>query len=394
MMDLFSDEMRRDPFGFYAQMRQAQPVFQVPGRNMWMLFDYASVKRALTDTEAFSSDAATPSGPSPDWMIFNDAPRHTRLRGLVLKAFTPRAIAALEPRIAEISLSLLKPALAKGEFDLIADFAGPLPLTVIAEVLGVSARERERYLHWVEAISGLATVVENGERAQAAGMAYSAARVDMRDYLDVELASRRRVPRDDLLSGLVQAVAQGEGLSDDDIFGFFQLLIFAGTETTINLIGNSVICLDETPAALAQLRARPELITQALEEVLRFRPSATFVFREARRDVEIGGQTIPAGAMVLPVVAAANRDPAMFRDPEVFDIHRDPNPHISFGHGPHFCLGAALARLEGRIALTQLLQLAPEIAIAQTEPWQPRAGLIVHGARALRVRATSSAVPA
>ncbi len=392
MLDLSSDVVRRDPFALYAQLRASQPALEVPGSGMWMLFDYASVKRALTDTAAFASKHHTPWGESPDWMIFNDAPRHTRLRGLVLRAFTPRAVAALEPRIAEISQALLAPALAKGAFDLIGEFAEPLPVMVIAEILGIGTAERDRYLSWVEAISRLAAFVAGeGQEARAA---YGVAREDMADYVARALADRRARPRDDLLSRLLAADDGGEPLSDDDIFNFFQLLIFAGTETTVNLIGNAVICLTDQPAALAEVRADPALIPQMLEEVLRFRPSATFAFREALHDVEIGGRTIPKGALVLPMVASANRDPAVFADPEVFDIRRTPNPHIAFGHGAHFCLGAALARLEGRIALGQLLAQAPDLVLAQTEPWAPRPGLLVHGARSLMVRTAPVAQPA
>lgn len=393
MLDLFSDAVRRDPFALYAELRASQPALELPGSGMWMLFDHASVKRALTDTAAFASKHQTPNGPSPDWMIFNDAPRHTRLRGLVLRAFTPRAVAALEPRIAEISQALLTPALAKGEFDLIGEFAEPLPVTVIAEILGVSTAERDRYLSWVEAISRLAGFVA-GEGQAEAGAAYAVARADMADYVGRALAERRARPQEDLLSRLLAADDGAGPLSDDDIFGFFELLVFAGTETTVNLIGNAVICLTDQPAALAEVRADPTLIPQMLEEVLRFRPSATFAFREALHDVEMGGRTIPKGALVLPVIASANRDPAVFTDPEVFEIRRDPNPHLAFGHGAHFCLGAALARLEGRIALGQLLAQAPDLALAQSEPWAPRPGLLVHGARSLKVRTAPAAQPA
>jgi cytochrome P450 len=355
-----------------------------------MLFDYPSVKRALTDTAAFASKHTHPGGPSPDWMIFTDGSRHARLRSLVLRAFTPRAVAAMAPRIAEISQALLTPALAKGEFDLIGEFAEPLPVTVIAEILGVSIAERERYLTWVDAISRLAGFV-TGEALEEVGAAYRACREDMTAYVDQALAERRARPRDDLLSRLLAAADDsveggGEPLSDEDIFNFFQLMIFAGTETTVNLIGNAVICLTDQPAALAEVRADPALIPGMLEEVLRYRPSATFAFRAALHDIDIGGRTIPQGALVLPIVASANRDPAVFADPEVFDIHRDPNPHIAFGHGAHFCLGAALARLEARIALGQLLAQAPDLALAQTQPWTPRPGLLVHGAHSLKVR--------
>ena len=385
MMGLFGDEMRRDPFPFYRRMRESQPVFEVPGRDLWMLFDHASVKRALTDVEAFSSAARTPLGPAPDWMIFNDAPRHTRLRALVLKAFTPRAIAALEPRIREISLTLLKPAVAAGAFDLIGDYAGPLPAMVIAEILGIPGKDRARYLDWVDAISQLAHFLEGGSSLESARVAYGRAREEMHAYLLATLEARRRAPGPDLISGLARAEIDGEKLSDEEIFGFFQLLIFAGTETTVNLIGNAVICLDAHPSARAAVRADPQLVPRMLGEVLRYRPPAVFAFRETRCDVTIGGRVIPKGRMVLPVVASANRDPAVFRDPEAFDIGRDPNPHIAFGHGVHFCLGAALARLEARIALSHILELAPEIALAETGPWEPRPGLLVHGARRLKV---------
>jgi cytochrome P450 len=327
-------------------------------------------------------------------MIFNDAPRHTRLRSLILRAFTPRAIAALEPRIAEISASLLDAALAEGAFDLIADLAGPLPVSVIAELIGIPADERARYLGWVEAISRLAEFVGGGDSGDI-GEVYGVARADMWAYVTDALAERRARPRADLLSQLLEATDENEApLSDEDIFGFFQLLIFAGTETTVNLIGNTVICLTDHPAAMAQVRADPALIPSMLEEVLRFRSPAAFAFREATADIELHGRTIPKGALVLPVVASANRDPAVFADPEVFDIRRDPNPHIAFGHGAHFCLGAALARLEGRIAIAQLLARAPELTIAQTEPWEVRPTLIVHGAKRLMVRAGRALAPA
>jgi cytochrome P450 len=386
MIELFSDEVRRDPFALYAQLRETSPVYEVPLRDIWMLFDYASVKRAMTDVEAFSSAARTPFGPPPDWVIFNDPPRHTGLRALILKAFTPRAIAALEPRIRELSLALLSPAVEAGAFDLIAEYAAPLPAMVIAEVLGIAPEAREQYLAWVEAISKLGNVLDGDGARSDAGAGYGVAREEMRAYLAAALDERRRSPRGDLLSGLLAARLDDDALTEEDIFGFFQLLIFAGTETTVNLIGNAVISLDAHPDAFAALRAEPALIPGALEEVLRYRPPAVFGFRETRRDVEIGGQTIPQGRLVLPVVAAANRDPAVFAEPDRFDIRRDPNPHIGFGHGAHFCLGAALARLEARIALGHILELAPGIALADAGAWAPRPGHNVHGARSLPVR--------
>jgi cytochrome P450 len=209
----------------------------------------------------------------------------------------------------------------------------------------------------------------------------------MQDYLERLTAQRRAAPRDDLLTRLVEAEVDGERLSPSDILGFFQLLLAAGTETTTNLIDNTVLCLCEHPDLRARLERAPELRPGAIEEVLRYRTPAQTVVRQTLREVEMHGQRIPAGQLVIVVTGAANRDPRVFTDPDKFDIARDPNPHVAFGQGIHFCIGAALSRLEGRVAVGELLR-APDLQLASHAPWQPRRALIAHGPVHLPIRFT------
>jgi cytochrome P450 len=385
-MDVFSDEMRRNPYPAYARMRSTSPVLRMPGADVWMIFDHEGVARALRDHETWSSQAAPPGGKPFDWLIFSDPPRHTKLRALVTRAFTPRVVAGLEPRIRDLSRGLLDRAIEWGEMDLCADYSVPLPLMVIAEMLGIPADDRPRFRRWCDAIIGLADTVGGGDEAVRAGAAFRAASEEMRPYLAELLSERRAVPRDDLLTRLVEAEVDGDRLTGDDILGFFQLLLLAGSETTTNLIGNAVLCLLEHPEVLARLRGSPELWPSAIEEVLRYRSPIQAVFRSTRRDVELSGQVIPADKLVLAVVGSANRDPLAFPDPDRFDITRDPNPHLAFGHGIHFCIGAPLSRLEARIALPDLFSRLSGLALAEDAPWEPRKAFNVHGPARLPVR--------
>ncbi|HEX2571088.1 MAG TPA: cytochrome P450 [Polyangia bacterium] len=385
-MNLLSDEMRRNPFPIYDQLRSSMPVLHDPRSGLWMIFDYEGVKRALTDHEAFSSIVTPPTGKAPDWLVFSDPPRHTKLRGLILRAFTPRSIAALEPRIRDLSRELLDQRVERGEMDLVADYAGPLPTMVIAEMVGIPIADRPQFLRWSEVIMNLSYSIEGGEEAARAIREHAGAKEEMKTYLADLLRERRRAPKDDLLTRLVEAEVDGERLTEEEILGFFQLLLSAGTETTINLISNAILCFIEHPAELARLRAAPALLPSAIEEVLRYRSPGQVMFRETTREVEVHGQVIPGGKLVLAVIGSANRDPRLFQDPGRFDIGRDPNPHIAFGHGIHFCLGASLSRLEGRIALTDLLERVKGFELASQEPWVPRKALHVHGPARLPIR--------
>jgi cytochrome P450 len=386
MLDFLSDEMRRDPYPLFAQVRSACPVLLDTSSGMWLVFDYDSVKRALNDSESFSSVVETPTGKAPDWLVFSDPPRHSKLRAIIMRAFTPRSIASLEPRVRELSRELLAPVLERGELDLVADYAAPLPMIVIAELLGIPAEDRRRFMHWAEVIMLLSYTVSGGEEAARAMEQNAVVKEEMRAYFEALAEQRRREPKDDLLTRLVQAEVDGERLTPNEFLGFFQLLLSAGTETTTNLITNAVLSLLEHPDQLARLRAEPALMPSAIEEVLRYRTPAQMVFRTTKVDVELQGKRIPAGKLVLVMVGSANRDASKFVDPERFDITRDPNPHIAFGHGIHFCLGAALSRMEGRVALADLLEHLKDIRLASTEPWAPRKALNVLGPARLPLR--------
>jgi cytochrome P450 len=386
MLDFLTDDMRRDPYPLYEQVRSSAPLFQEPRTGMWLLFDYAGVKRALTDPETFSSRVTPPTGKAPEWLVFSDPPRHTKLRAILMKAFTPRSIANLEPRVRQLSRELLDPHLARGELDLAVDYAGPLPSMVIAEMIGIPLADRRRFLRWAEVIVNLSYAIAGGEAADQAMRENAEVREEMKAYLARVLEERRKAPKDDLLTRLVEAEVDGERLTEDDLLGFFQLLLSAGTETTTNAISNAILCFIEHPDQLARLRAEPHLLPSAIEEVLRYRSPTQFAFRETTRDVELHGQVIPKGSLVLPVIGSANRDPQQFEDPGRFDIARGPNPHIAFGHGIHFCLGAALARLEARVALADVLERLEHFELASSEPWEPRKALLVHGPRRLPLR--------
>jgi cytochrome P450 len=390
-MDFLHPDHLKNPHVAYRPLREACPVMHVSQAGFWMLFDHASVKQALTDSAVFSSRAHQQGNAPFDWMIFQDPPRHTRLRNLVLKAFTPGTIADLEPRIAQIARGLLDDIGAASEFDAVTQFSSLLPMIVISDLLGISAAERARFQTWSDATLGLALTLLGGEAAIVAAETYGQATAEMSQYLAVFLERRPAAPpgpgsaEDNLLNRLATAELDGERLTHGEILGFFQLLLLAGSETTTNLIGNALICLLDNPDQRDLLRARPELLPSAIEETLRFRSSLQFVFRQALREVELHGQRIPEGQLVLACLGSANRDPNVFKDPDRFDITRDPNPHIAFGHGIHFCLGAALGRLEARIALRQFLDRFPDFAYAD-EKWIPRPTFHVHGPASLRLR--------
>ncbi len=384
MIDVFSDEVRRNPYALYDQMRRNSPLLYVPPPfDGWLVFDYDGVKRALNEHELFSSRVPAPR----HWFIFFDPPAHSKLRGLISRAFTPGSIAVLEGRIRELSRELLDHALQQREFDLAAEYSIPLPMKVISGMIGIPTKDWACFRRWSDGILKLSYGRSGGEEAAEAGREFTAVTKEMNEYLGEMIAQRRTHPADDLLTRLIEAEVDGQRLNQEEILGFFQLLVVAGQETTTNLINNAVLCFVENPDQLALARRRPELLLSAIEEVLRYRSPLQWVMRTPRRDVEMHGKTIPAGKLVLPMVGSANRDPKYFHEPDRFDIRRDPNPHIAFGHGIHSCLGAALARMEARIALGDLLK-AGDFELASTEPWQPRRALHVHGPISLPLRVT------
>lgn len=386
-------EFKRDPYPMYQMMRESQPVLYIEPFDIWSVFRYDDVRTVLSDHARFSSQYGQLAGNAGagnlmgQSIITTDPPRHTKLRSLVSRAFTPRAIAALEPRIQAITDELIDRVAPTGQLDLIQDLAYPLPVIVIAEMLGIPPEDRDRFKHWSDEVVASADAVMGGlssdsERAIGEMMAY---------FREI-IAHRRSNPADDLISALLAAELDQERLSEQDVLAFCWLLLVAGNETTTNLIGNGVRTLLEQPEELARLRENPDLLPSALEEVLRYRSPVQAMFRITATEVELSGQTIPAGSRLVAWIGSANRDPERFADADRFDITRDPNPHLAFGQGIHFCLGAPLARLEARIAVASLLQRLPDLQRVDDAELEPARGFIVHGVTSLPLRFTAAAL--
>lgn len=386
MMHFFSDEVRRNPYPLYDQMRRQSPVLHIPPPfDLWMIFDYDGVKRAVNDHSAFSSRVPAPKS----WFIFLDPPQHTKLRALISRAFTPQVLANLEPRIRELSRELLDQTIERGQMDLAEEYSVPLPMKVIAEMIGILASDWPRFRRWSDTILKLSYSMrgmESDEQAVAAMSGFRAVTAEMKDYLAEMIEQRQGAPRDDLLTRLIHAEVDGEKLSQEEILGFFQLLLVGGQETTANLINNAILCLAENPDQFARLRARRDLLPSTIEEVLRFRSPLQWLMRTPTHEITMHGQAILPGKLVLAMIGSANCDPDQFRDADRFDITRNPNPHLAFGHGIHSCLGAALSRMEARIALSDLLDRMTSIELANTAPWEPRKALHVHGPTRLPIR--------
>jgi cytochrome P450 len=365
--------------GWLRTQREAGSIHHEPSQNVWQVFGYDDVERILSDASAFSSDFHALMPQQRDFELFArgnfvrmDPPEHRKLRGLVSQAFTPRTVAGLAPRIAELTAELLDGLGGAERFDLVDRLAYPLPVIVIAELLGIPVEDRGLFRGWAETLfsSNRQTTELKLDEATLKALfdAVAPTMHEMNAYLLAHIRRRRADGADDLTSALVRAEVDGERLDDAEIVGFVGLLLLAGHVTTTALLGNAVLCFDEQPSAAAQLRADPTRIPAAIEEVLRYRSPFPRLARRAAHDVVVGGHRIAADAIVVLWVAAANRDPARFPEPDRFDIARTPNPHVAFGHGIHFCLGAPLARLEAKIALGILLERYAAITVARDEP--------------------------
>jgi cytochrome P450 len=357
-------QFRENPYPLYRYLHGVAPVQWNDVLEAWTVARYADVARCLSDARGFSADR-TPelvSGSAvAKSMLVSDPPDHTRLRTLVQKAFTPRVVEGLRPRIVGIVDDLLTAAAERGpQLDVVADLAYPLPVIVIAELLGIPPADRETFHDWSTALAAsLDPLVFEEAHIRATN-----ARDALHAYLRGIIAQRRRQPREDLISALVAVEERGDVLSEPELVVMCSLLLIAGHETTVNLIGNGMLALIEHPAALEQLRSHPGLIQSAVEELLRFDSPVQLTGRIASQPVELGGQTIAAGDWVLPLLGAANRDPLQFAEPDRLDLERNPNPHLAFGRGIHFCLGAPLARLEGQIAIGALVQRFSKLELA------------------------------
>lgn len=378
----FSSEMRDNPHPFYATMRRESPMFFDPALNLWHVFCYDDVRSVLRNPAAFSSEihrvnldrpVANPS------MLQSDPPRHTRLRALVSRAFTPRMVGQMEPRIYRLADDLLDQALPRGQIDLVDDLAYPLPVIVIAEMLGIPPEDRAHFRRWSDEIAAALGTGVTGTPMDVRPETFE----HLRAYFTEAIARHRAEPQDDLIGALLEAELEGEKLSMEDLLSFCILLLVAGNETTTNLISNAVRCFLEFPAALAQVRANPQLLPQALEEVLRFRSPVQATIRLPNQATTIAGHEVKAGQPVLAWLASANMDEAEFVQPYRFQIARQPNRHLSFGAGIHFCLGAPLARLEAKAALERFLARAISFERVDGTPLDPVGGFIMHGVKHL-----------
>lgn len=391
-VDLLDPAVLSDPYPLFHRLRTEDPVHWEADLEFWALTRYADALYALREDSLLSSaihDSPRPGGvglSSARWFVFLDPPRHTRLRALVHSAFTPQVVEGLRARIQAIVDELLDRAAEAGRLDLIADLGFPLPAIVIAELLGVPAEDRAQFRAWsadLAAAGGLVRMAADGaerlSRARAGGAALNA-------YFRDIIRERRRAPRDDLVSRLT-GVQSAEGtLSEEELVDTCALLLFAGHETTTNLIGNGMLALLRHPDELSRLRADPSLIGSAVEELLRYDSPVQIRVRVARETIEIGGRRIAKGQRVLILVGAANRDPARFPDPDRLDIARPDNRHLAFGHGIHFCTGAPLARLEGAIAIRRLLRRFPRLELT-TDQLAWRETLTLRALNALPVSA-------
>ena len=397
--DLASARFKANPYPFYARLRDEAPVWltRLPDkRKAWLVTRYEDVVRVLKD-DAFAKDklnamdreqrAKTPWVPGflkplERNMLDLDDPDHARLRSLVGKAFTPRLIERLRGRVEALSEELLdameRKGARRGGTELVADYALPLPATVIAELLGVPAEDHDKFHRWS---NRLVSVSSGRDMLRALPAALSFVR-----YLRKLVKRRRADPQDDLITALIRAEEAGDKLSEDELLAMTFLLLVAGHETTVNLISGGMLALLEHPEQAEALRCDPSLVKPAVEELLRYTsPVEMATERYAREDVEIEGTTIPRGEMVLAVLGSANRDERHFEDPDVLDLARDPNRHLAFGRGGvHHCLGAPLARMEGQIAISAFLRRFPKARLAvapETLRW--RRGLFLRGLQRL-----------
>jgi cytochrome P450 PksS len=393
-VNIASSEFKADPFPFYAQLRSEAPVYRTmlpDKRNVWLVTRYNDVLTVLKD-DRFGKDKI--NARTPPWlpgmfkplmrnMLDLDAPDHTRLRGLVHTVFTPRLIENLRQRVQNLTDELLNRVQNQGRMDLIHDYALQIPTTIIAEMLGVPVKDRLKFHRW-----------------SSAGVSSSASRfgilkaiphiVALIRYIRSLVKARRVKPEDDLISALVRAEEAGDQLSEDELLAMIVLLLVAGHETTVNLIGNGTLALLENLDQINRLRDNPALIKAAVEELLRYAgPLETATERYTREDTTVAGVTVPRGELVFAVLASANRDEQQFEQADRLDLGREPNPHVAFGLGIHYCLGASLARLEGQIAIATLLRRIPNLKTAiPSNALRWRRGLVLRGLESLPVTFT------
>ncbi len=403
IFDPFASGTIENPYPALAQLRASEPVSWNEPLGGWLLTAYDDVKAAQKDrrfsaerVKPFTEHMAATERPELErmgallnqWLLFRDPPAHTPLRRLLIDAFTPRAIEALRPRIGEIVEDLLDPLSDRSQFDMIGDFAFPMPATVIAHILGVPSSDVPKFRAWS---NELATVIGNSRQAPDRFQRGARALFTLTDYFRGTVSSRRaKRTKGALIDDLIQARAANSPMSEEELVASCILILFAGHETTMNLIGNATLLLLKNPDQWALLNRDSNLIPSMVEEVLRYECAAFVIVRVASEDIEISGKRISKGDRVFLMLGAANRDPKHFDDPERFDIRRKPNRHLSFGYGIHFCIGAQLARVEAEVAFKHLLPLLRDVELVSGDlDWDDN--FVLRGVKSLLLRRETAA---
>lgn len=372
----------RNQYDWLEEMRKTQPIWLDEQSGCWHVFRYADVYTVTTEFKTFSSErpqqrramqkALRPESKQENpgrSILAMDPPEHRQYRNLVSSAFTPRAIDRLRDRVAEITQELLDETRSAGKMDFATDLAYPLPTIVIAEMLGVPSSDRPLFKRWADVLleqqlsDAEFTRPDEEQRENPQLKRFAHTFEEMSDYFEQMLETRKREPREDMMSDLLAAEIDGEHLSMQDTINFCNILLLAGHVTTTNLLGQAIRCFDEYPEALEQVRRQPELMPSAIEEILRFASPVWRLIRTTREEVTLSGVTIPKGATVFAWLASANRDSAQFTEPERFDVTRTPNKHVAFGHGIHFCIGAPLSRMEASVALPLMINQLPNLRV-------------------------------
>ncbi|HLI91609.1 MAG TPA: cytochrome P450, partial [Ktedonobacteraceae bacterium] len=396
LMDVLQPEYTANPYPLYHRLREHDPIYWDERAEEWVLTRHSDVitilrdprltaERFMLDTSWLPRDMEETLGPPihalTRQMLFRDPPDHTRLRGLVSKAFAPRVLEAMRPRIQSIVDELLDAVQDDGGMEVIQAFAFPLPAIVIAQMLGVPPEDRGQFVKWTGDFGMLLSGV-NLELQDVVRALYGVS--EFMDYFRNIIKQRRTAPKDDLMQAMIAAEEQGDRLTEEELLGNCVLLLAAGHGTTTHLIGNGLLALLRNPDQMQLLKDNPGLIAPAVQELLRYDSPVQMTSRRAKEDITIGDKRIQAGQAVLMCLGAANRDPAVFPDPDRLDLRRQDNRHVAFGYGIHYCLGAPLARIEGEIAFNTLLRRLPNPRLATGEPeWAPN--LVFRGLRSLPI---------
>lgn len=388
-------EFLQNPYPTYRQLREEAPIFWSEKSKYWLITRYEDVHSILKDMSyekqlqrwkqvnpmmKMIPEVSKLIDTRSKWMLNMNPPDHTRLRGLVNRAFTPKMVNEMRPHIQEIADYIIDRLQDKEEFDLVQDFAFPLPVVVIAEMLGVPREDREQFKKWSHALTDTLEPSPNIDKMKAANKATE----ELYEYLRPLVAERRKNPKNDLITALAAAEEEGKKLTEDELLANCVLILVAGHETTVNLIGNAVRTLLQHPDQLELLKANPDLIGGAIGEVLRFESPVQSTRRLAGETMELNGTKINEGDMLVLLLGAANRDPAMYEEPDTFNIQRDTKKHMAYGHGIHHCLGSSLADAEGQIAVGTLFKRLPNLRLVD-QKIEIRTPFALRGAKKLMV---------